>query len=181
MGKDLILLASVSIIKINLNQIFFVPSIKLVLQTFVLFLIPEGITHLIKHRRLQSNCIIHLIVFSIHLQSFSIQFLIVSVVTVSIMQPLVWLSRYILHPQKFNHVLNVSTLCFETDILLLQQNIKPSIQIPLCDQIDHHIIIPIYENVHFKHFLYMMGFNLYPCVFNHHPQFSLLLTAFDTC
>lgn len=99
-GIDLILLASV--IKINLNQFFFLPSIKLVLQTFVLCLIPEGITHLIKHRRLQSNCIIHLIVFSIHLQSFSIQFLIVSVVTVSYYAtPCLVISIYT-PPQKFS-------------------------------------------------------------------------------
>lgn len=98
-GIDLILLAS---IKINLNQIFFLPSIKLVLQTFVLCLIPVGITHLIKHRRLQSNCIIHLIVFSIHLQSFSIQFLIVSVVTVSYYAtPCLVISIYT-PPQKFS-------------------------------------------------------------------------------
>lgn len=96
------------------------------------------------------------------------------------MQPLVWLSRYILHPQKFNHVLNVSTLCFETNILLLQQKTVHSNTIVWPNRPSYHHS-NIYENVHFKHFLYMMGFNLYPCVFNHHPQFSLLLTAFDTC
>lgn len=80
----------------------FLPTIKLVLKTFVLCLIPEGITHLIKHRRLQSNCIIHLIVFSIHLQSFSIQFLIVSVVTVSYYAtPCLVISIYT-PPQKFS-------------------------------------------------------------------------------
>lgn len=83
---------------------------------------------------------------------------------------------------QFNHVLNVFHVMFWNRYPPSSTKIqKPSIQIPLCDQIDHHIIIPIYENVHFKHFLYVMGFNLYPCVFNHHPQFSLLLTAFDTC